>query len=70
MFYPEYLLAKLYNESDQKQKAIDTATKILNKEIKIKTTAIKEGVCAGASQCFAQNNMRNAAPFPLQKDYR
>lgn len=41
-FYPEYLLAKLYDESDQKDKAIAMAKTILKKEIKIPSTAIKE----------------------------
>jgi tetratricopeptide (TPR) repeat protein len=41
-FYPQYLLAKLYNETGQKEKAIKTAKELLNKEIKIESTAIKE----------------------------
>jgi tetratricopeptide (TPR) repeat protein len=41
-FYPLYLLAKLYEESEQKEKAIAMAKKILEKEVKIPSTAIKE----------------------------
>ncbi len=41
-FYPLYLQAKLYEESDQKDKAITMAKVILNKEIKVPSTAIKE----------------------------
>ena len=41
-FYPKYLLAKLYDESGQKEKAIAMAEELLNKEIKIQSTAIKE----------------------------
>ncbi len=41
-FYPKYLLAKLYDESGQKEKAVDTARELLNKEIKVESTAIEE----------------------------
>ena len=41
-FYPRYLLAKLYDGTGQNQKAIHVATKILNKKIKIQSTAIEE----------------------------
>ena len=41
-FYPLYLLAKLYGESGQKKKAIEIAHKVLEKEVKVKSTAIKE----------------------------
>jgi len=41
-FYPQYLLAKLYDETNQKQKAIAIATSLLKKEIKIESTAIEE----------------------------
>ncbi len=41
-FYPLYLLAKLYESSGEKEKAITMAKIILNKEIKIPSTAIKE----------------------------
>lgn len=41
-FYPLYLLAKLYEESGQKANAIAMANTILNKEVKIPSTAIKE----------------------------
>ncbi len=42
LFYPNYLLAKLYNESNQETKAFNMANKILNKEIKIPSKAITE----------------------------
>jgi len=41
-FYPQYLLAKLYDESGQKQKAVNMATALFNKKIKIESTAIVE----------------------------
>ncbi len=41
-FYPMYLLAKLYNESGENTKAIMIAKQILEKDIKIPSTAIKE----------------------------
>lgn len=41
-FYPPYLLAKLYDESGQKEKALVMAKTILEKEVKIPSTAIKE----------------------------
>lgn len=41
-FYANYLLAKLYDASGQEEKAIAMANKLMNKEIKIPSTAIKE----------------------------
>jgi len=41
-FYPHYLLAKLYEEGGQQNKMRAKANEILNKEIKIPSTAIKE----------------------------
>lgn len=41
-FYSMYLLVKLYVESENKKKAILVANDILNKEVKIPSTAIKE----------------------------
>ncbi|MDD4227527.1 MAG: O-antigen ligase family protein [Mariniphaga sp.] len=41
-FYPNYLLAKLYDETGQKEKAIITAKELLEKEIKVESTAIEE----------------------------
>lgn len=41
-FYANYLLAKLYDDSSQKHKAVTIAKKLINKEIKIPSTAIKE----------------------------
>ncbi len=41
-FYPNYLLAKLYDDLGQESKATAMAEKILNKKIKIPSTAIKE----------------------------
>ncbi len=41
-FYPLYLLAKLYNESGQKEKAIKTANEVLAKNVKVESTAIEE----------------------------
>jgi hypothetical protein len=41
-FYPKYLLAKLYDESGQRQKALIIANQLLNKEIKIPSSAVDE----------------------------
>ncbi len=41
-FYPKYLLAKLYDESGQKEKATDIALELINKEIKVESMAIEE----------------------------
>lgn len=41
-FYPEYLLAKLYNETGQRQKAFSKAMMVLTKEVKIPSKAIEE----------------------------
>ncbi|MGV8096500.1 MAG: O-antigen ligase family protein [Mangrovibacterium sp.] len=41
-FYPKYLLAKLYDESGQKEKAVITAKELLGKQVKIESTAIEE----------------------------
>ncbi|MDR0605279.1 MAG: O-antigen ligase family protein [Bacteroidales bacterium] len=41
-FYPKYLLAKLYDEIGQIEKAIAIAQELLNKKVKIESTAIKE----------------------------
>lgn len=41
-FYPLYLLAKLYDESGQESKALTMANTILEKEVKIPSTAIRE----------------------------
>jgi tetratricopeptide (TPR) repeat protein len=41
-FYPKYLLAKLYDETGQKEKAILTANELLRMQIKVPSTAIDE----------------------------
>ncbi|MCB4807933.1 O-antigen ligase family protein [Tamlana sp. 62-3] len=41
-FYPLYLLANLYDESGDKTKAVTMAKRLLDKEVKIPSTAIKE----------------------------
>ena len=41
-FYPQYLLAKLYEESSQHDKAVEIAQKLLHKEIKVDSKAIDE----------------------------
>ncbi|MDA3904673.1 MAG: hypothetical protein PF484_01220 [Bacteroidales bacterium] len=41
-FYPLYLQAKLYNASGQQQKAFEMANTILEKEVKVHSTAIDE----------------------------
>jgi tetratricopeptide (TPR) repeat protein len=41
-FYPKYLLATLYDETGQREKAVKTAKELLQKEIKIESPAIKE----------------------------
>ncbi|MEN7549833.1 O-antigen ligase family protein [Rapidithrix thailandica] len=41
-FYPKYLLAKLYEETNQKQKAREVAKELLEKEVKVESRAINE----------------------------
>lgn len=41
-FYPQYLLVKLYDDTNQNEKAIALAKELLNKEVKIESTAIHE----------------------------
>ncbi|TAJ10998.1 hypothetical protein DMA11_18350 [Marinilabiliaceae bacterium JC017] len=41
-FYPKYLLAKMYVESGQKEKAIQTARELMEKKIKVQSTAIQQ----------------------------
>ena len=41
-FYPKYLLAKLYDESGQNEKAVITAKELLKKQVKIESTTIEE----------------------------
>ena len=41
-FYPNYLLAKLYDECGQKEKAVAKAQELMKKEVKIPSTAIEE----------------------------
>lgn len=41
-FYPMYLLAKLYDDSGNNAKAVAMANSLLNKKVKIASTAIKE----------------------------
>ncbi|APA00343.1 hypothetical protein BIW12_13415 [Flavobacterium commune] len=41
-FYPMYLLVKLYDETDNKKQVLIMANNILNKGVKIPSTAIKE----------------------------
>ncbi|GAA3570250.1 O-antigen ligase family protein [Snuella lapsa] len=57
-FYPLYLLAKLYDESGQKEKAISIAQKVLEKEVKVPSTAIKE-IQAEMQKLLKNNNDSN-----------
>jgi len=41
-FYPKYLLAKLYDENGYKKKAVNIAFELINKKVKVKSTAIIE----------------------------
>ncbi|WP_111310039.1 O-antigen ligase family protein [Confluentibacter sediminis] len=41
-FYPLYLMAKLYDDSGQKEKAVNIAKAILDKDVKVSSTAIRE----------------------------
>ncbi|TKG94491.1 hypothetical protein EYV94_11105 [Puteibacter caeruleilacunae] len=41
-FYPLYLLAKLYDEIGDEQKAVRTAKLVINKKVKIQSTAVDE----------------------------
>jgi len=41
-FYPKYLLAKLYDETNQQAKAVQTANELLLKDVKVKPMAVDE----------------------------
>lgn len=41
-FYPKYLLAKLYDQTGQQEKAVHTAKELLHKKIKVESEAIRE----------------------------
>lgn len=41
-FYSKYLLAKLYDESEQKEKAVTVANELLHKKVKVESQAIRE----------------------------
>lgn len=41
-FYPLYLIAKLFDETGQPKKAVEMAKKVMEKEVKIESTAIQE----------------------------
>ncbi len=41
-FYPKYLLAKLYDKTNKKSKALKTAMELINKKIKVPSSAIEE----------------------------
>lgn len=41
-FYPRYLLAKLYDETNQQAKAVQTANELLQKDIKVNSMAVEE----------------------------
>jgi tetratricopeptide (TPR) repeat protein len=41
-FYPKYLLAKMYQESGQIDKAKNIASQLLTKQVKVESTAIME----------------------------
>lgn len=41
-FYPKYLLAKLYDENGQIEKAVAIAEELLKKEVKVESTAVEE----------------------------
>lgn len=42
LLLPKYLLAKLYNESGEIEKAKSAATEVLNSPVKVKSTATNE----------------------------
>jgi hypothetical protein len=41
-FYPKYLLAKLYDETGQREKVVLTANELLLMKIKVPSTAVEE----------------------------
>ncbi|GHT13934.1 membrane protein [Bacteroidia bacterium] len=64
-FYPKYLLAKLYDETGQAEKAIAIATELLNKEVKIESTAIDE--IKAEMKKILQKYLGSPVGFKLQK---
>jgi tetratricopeptide (TPR) repeat protein len=64
-FYPKYLLAKLYDETGQAEKAIAVAQELLEKEIKVESTAIKE--IKAEMRKILQKYQGSSVGFKLQK---
>nr|WP_308990457.1 O-antigen ligase family protein [Mariniflexile sp. KMM 9835]MDQ8210008.1 O-antigen ligase family protein [Mariniflexile sp. KMM 9835] len=64
-FYPLYLLAKLYDEIGQKEKAVKIAKVILGKEIKKSSTAIKE-IKQQMKNIITKNELFNKNKEPMK----
>ncbi|TKG91991.1 hypothetical protein EYV94_20480 [Puteibacter caeruleilacunae] len=56
-FFPQYLLAKLYNETGQFQKAIITAQQLLKKSVKVQSPTIVK-IKKEMEECIAINQYR------------
>ncbi len=76
-FYPKYLLAKLYDETGQKEKAVAIANELLRKPIKIESTAIEE-IKAEMNEIIEKNspllkiregNNNNKSQYPFQLQF-
>jgi tetratricopeptide (TPR) repeat protein len=65
-FYPLYLLAKLYNESGQTEKATAMAKELLRKEIKVPSKAIEE-IKAEMQQLIDNNASLQISNKPKEK---
>lgn len=57
--YPLYLLAVLYDETEQRDKAVATAMKVLNKEVKVDSEATKEIMMAMTKIIRKSGNTKN-----------
>ena len=58
MLLPRYLLAKLYHESGQHEKARQTATEIINSPVKVESSATRE-IISEMAGLIEQNNQRH-----------
>lgn len=61
-FYPLYLLATLYNNTGQSEKAISMAKRVLNKEVKVDSRAVEE-IKAEMQNIIEQASLQNRNQF-------
>lgn len=64
-FYPKYLLVKLYHETGQREKAVVVAKELLEKKIKVESTAIEE-IREEMQKIISQSTEQNTTPLEIK----